>query len=119
MKLRRLHGMSAVAITAYAFVHIANHLAGLGGVDSHIAFMRVARLVYRQPVIEGLLLLSVAFQVYSGMTLVICGWKQRQGFMPWLQALSGAYLALFLLIHAGSTHERRGCSMPPSRNRWD
>jgi hypothetical protein len=102
MKLRKLHGMSALAITVYAFLHIANHLAGLGGVESHIAFMRAARLVYRQPVIEGLLLLCVAFQVYSGMTLVICGWKQRQGFMPWLQALSGAYLAMFLLVHVGA-----------------
>ena len=101
-ELRRLHGMSALAITVYALVHIANHLAGLGGVDSHISFMRAARLIYRQPVVEGLLLVSVAFQIYSGITLVIHGWKKRQGLMPWLQALSGAYLALFLLNHVGA-----------------
>jgi len=102
MTLRRLHGLSALLIAAFACVHIANHLVGLGGVESHLAFMRAARRVYRFPAVEALLLLAAAFQVGSGIALVARGWKQRQGFVPWLQAGSGAYLALFLLNHVGA-----------------
>lgn len=73
MTLRRLHGLSALLIAAYACVHMANHLVGLGGVESHIAFMRAARLVYRLPAVEGSLLLAVSFQIYSGLTFVVRG----------------------------------------------
>ena len=102
MTLRKLHVLSALLIAAYACVHIANHLVGLGGVASHIAFMETARSVYRLPVIEGLLLLCVAFQVASGLTFVVRGWKVRRGLVAWLQAGSGAYLAFFLLVHVGA-----------------
>jgi succinate dehydrogenase/fumarate reductase cytochrome b subunit len=102
MTLRRLHGLSALFIAVYACVHIANHLVGLGGVESHIAFMRTARLVYRFPVVEVVLLMAIAFQICSGLTFVVRGWRQRQGFMPWLQAASGAYLVFFLFNHVGA-----------------
>jgi hypothetical protein len=102
MTLRKLHGISALLIAAYAFVHIANHLVALGGVEAHIAFMRDARLVYRLPAVEALLLLAIAFQIGSGLTFIVRGWKQRRGFMPWLQAGSGAYLVFFFLNHVSS-----------------
>lgn len=97
--LRELHRFSALIIATYACLHIANHLAGLGGVELHIEFMRMIRLVYRQPAVEALLLASVAFQICSGLALVIQGWKQRRGFIPWLQAVSGIYLVLFFFNH--------------------
>jgi len=102
MTLRKLHGFSALLLVAYAVVHIANHLVGLGGVEAHIAFMQSFRSVYRIPVIEAALLGAVALQIYSGLTFVVRGWKKRQGFMPWLQAGSGAYLAFFFLNHVGA-----------------
>ena len=102
MTLRRFHGLSALLLVAYAVVHIANHLAGLAGAEAHIAFMHAFRSVYRTPVIEVMLLAAVTFQICSGLTLVVRGWKQRQGFIPWLQAGSGAYVAFFLLIHVGA-----------------
>ncbi len=102
MPLRRLHRTSAIVIAVFALFHIANHLASLGGVETHIEFMRVARLIYRQPVVEGLLLFCVAFQVLSGGWLFLRGLRARRGFVPWLQAASGACLALFLLIHVSA-----------------
>lgn len=102
MTLRKLHGLSALLVAAFACVHIANHLVGIGGIESHIAFMRAARLVYRFPVVEALLLVAVAFQIYSGLTFVVRDWKQRRGFVPWLQAGSGAYLVFFFLNHVGA-----------------
>jgi succinate dehydrogenase/fumarate reductase cytochrome b subunit len=102
MALRKLHTVSAVLIVAFVFVHIANHLAGLGGAATHIAFMEATRSVYRIRVIEWALLSCVAFQIVSGLTLFVRGWKQRHGFVPWLQAIAGAYLAFFLIVHVGS-----------------
>jgi succinate dehydrogenase/fumarate reductase cytochrome b subunit len=102
MKLRALHRYSSILIGAFAFAHITNHLVALNGVSSHIAFMELARHVYRQPIVESVLLLCVAFQAASGLWFVIHGWRQRRGLVPWLQALSGAYLALFLAVHVGA-----------------
>jgi hypothetical protein len=108
MTLRKLHGWSAVVIAAYALVHLANHLAGLNGVETHIAFMRVARVVYRSLPIEVLLLGAAAVQIYSGATFVVRGWRQRHGFVSWLQASSGAYMVFFFLFHVGAVMFGRG-----------
>jgi succinate dehydrogenase/fumarate reductase cytochrome b subunit len=102
MPLRKLHALSAVLIAAFVCVHLANHLVGLTGTAAHIDFMEAARAVYRLGVIEWVLLGCVAFQIISGLTLVVRGWKQRRGFVPWLQAVSGALLALFLIVHVGA-----------------
>jgi succinate dehydrogenase/fumarate reductase cytochrome b subunit len=102
MNLRKLHGLSALVVAAFVLVHIANHLAGLAGPDVHIAFMKTARSIYRFRVVEIVLLGCVAFQIVSGLTLLVRGWKQRQGFVAWVQAISGALLAFFLIVHVAS-----------------
>lgn len=102
MTLRNLHALSAILIAAFACLHLGNHLAGLSGVAKHIAFMEVARSVYRFPPVEFALLSCVAFQIVSGLTFVVRGWKQRHGLIPWLQAISGAYLSFFLVVHVGA-----------------
>ncbi|HYW55445.1 MAG TPA: hypothetical protein VE934_00670 [Polaromonas sp.] len=102
MTLRRLHALSAMVITAFACLHIANHLAGLGGASAHIAFMETARVVYRNRAVEWVLLACVGFQIISGLVFVIRGWKQRHGGIAWLQAASGAYLSFFLAVHVGA-----------------
>jgi len=102
MSLRALHRSSAFVVAAFAGIHLANHLASLAGVPAHIAFMEVARRLYRQPVVESLLLLCVAFQLSSGLSLFVRGWRRWRGGVAWLQALSGAVLALFLLVHVAA-----------------
>lgn len=100
--LRALHRASACVVGAFAAVHLVNHLVGLAGIDRHVAFMQAARLVYRQPVLEALLLACVAFQAASGLWLVAAGWRARRGRVARLQAGSGAYLAFFLVVHVGA-----------------
>ena len=102
MNLRIIHKYSALVIVAFAFLHITNHLMSLINIQSHIVFMDIARKIYRQPIVEGLLLLCVVFQATSGLWLLIRGWRQRRGFVAWLQAISGSYLACFLLVHVGA-----------------
>jgi hypothetical protein len=61
--------------------------------------MQAARAVYRQPAVEALLLGCVALQAVSGLWLVVARRRERRGAAAWAQALSGAYLAFFLLVH--------------------
>jgi hypothetical protein len=102
LSLRILHLTSGVVVAAYAALHIANHLAALFGFAAHIAFMQVARLVYRHPVVETVLLACVLWQVLSGVWLVAQGWRRRRGTVAWLQAGAGAYLVFFLVVHVGA-----------------
>jgi hypothetical protein len=51
---------------------------------------------------EVLLLVSVLLQIGTGVYFVKSRWGQRHGFYERLQALSGAYLAFFLLNHTGA-----------------
>lgn len=108
MTLRKAHALSAAFIAVFVCVHIANHLTGLAGAATHIAFMEAARSVYRLRLLEVTLLSCVAFQIVSGLRLFFQGWNQRHGFIPWLQAISGAYLSFFLMVHVGAVLVGRG-----------
>lgn len=102
LTLRHLHRICAIPVAIFAIVHMANHLLSLRSISSHVAFMEAARLIYRQPVIEVVLLLAVAFQVISGVSLIIRRWRLPRGSIAWLQTGSGAYLAFFLCVHVGA-----------------
>jgi succinate dehydrogenase/fumarate reductase cytochrome b subunit len=99
--VRTLHRLCAVLVALFVLAHLANHLAALGGIGAHLRFTEGARRVYRQPIVE-LVLLAVAVQAGSGLRLLAAGWKRRTGWLARLQAASGAYLALFLLIHVAA-----------------
>ena len=96
---RRLHRVAGAVLAVFLAIHVANHLAALAGVDAHVRFMDAARRVYRQPVVEAVLLLCVVLQAASGLRMLWTGRQRRRGLLPWLQAGSGAYVALFLAIH--------------------
>ena len=102
MAPRRLHRAAGAVLAVFLLVHVANHLAALAGVDAHIRFMDAARRVYRQPVVEAVLLLGVMLQAASGLRMLWTGRQRRRGVLAWLQAGSGAYVALFLAIHVAA-----------------
>ena len=101
-RLRSLHLASAMALALFLVLHLGNHIAGLWGQDTHIAYMTAARRIYRATWVEPILLGLVAWQATSGITMVLRGWKKRRGAVAWLQAISGLYLAFFLLNHVGA-----------------
>jgi succinate dehydrogenase/fumarate reductase cytochrome b subunit len=99
---RRLHRAGGALLAVFVAVHVANHLAALAGVEAHVRFMDAARRVYRQPAVEAVLLLCVVLQAASGLHMLWAGRSRRRGVLPWLQAGSGTYVALFLAIHVGA-----------------
>ena len=99
--IRNLHRYSAIPIAIFAVVHLTNHLASLLSISSHLAFMQAARLIYRQPVVEAVLLLAVALQIGSGVSIIVQRWRQHRCLAS-LQVWSGACLAFFLCAHVGA-----------------
>lgn len=102
LRLRGLHRLSAILIGVFLLLHMANHLAGLSGQEAHMTFMAKARAFYRHPAIEIPLIGLLLWQVGSGLRMLVRGWAKRRGAVAWLQAISGGYLAFFLLNHVGA-----------------
>ena len=61
--------------------------------------MEVIRPLYRNALIEPVLIALLIFQLATGVTMVLQGWRSRSGVVAWLQAVSGLYIAAFIVIH--------------------
>ena len=97
--IKGIHYYSGLTLAVFVGLHLLNHLMVLHSETLHINFMRVARKIYRQPVIEGVLLLAVALQIFTGTSLVIRKWPGAESWYDWAHIGSGIYLALFLINH--------------------
>ena len=100
--MKRIHYISGLTITIFVVLHLCNHAVSLVGVGSHIAFMDKLRLVYRNPIVETILLLAVLMQIISGLKLAMKLRSTPLALYKKLQVWSGVYLAIFLLIHVGN-----------------
>ena len=99
---RVAHGVSAALIACFVLFHLANHLSGLDGPNTHAAIMKAGRTVYRAPLIEPVLVILLLFQITSGVRLAWRWSSQRADTYRIFQIGSGAYLAAFLLAHMNS-----------------
>lgn len=100
--MKKLHYFSGVFITLFILLHLTNHLASLSGVEAHIHFMKQARKIYRNSLMEALLLAAVFMQIVSGIGLALKKRKQKNMFYQKLQIASGLYLAFFFIVHLGA-----------------
>ncbi|MFT3997101.1 MAG: hypothetical protein QM667_06820 [Asticcacaulis sp.] len=97
--MESLHKVSAGFVFAFLCLHMANHLLGLQGLETHLTFMAVARMVYRHPVVEMVVLLAFLLQILTGWALAREIWAKKKDFIHQLQAASGVYIAFFALTH--------------------
>ena len=100
--MKRLHFFSGLTLSIFIALHLFNHLISIFGVAAHINFMEQLRLVYRHPIIEILLLVSVLIQIITGVKFFFSKRKGVDGFYQKLQIWSGLYMAVFFLIHVGA-----------------
>lgn len=97
---KRVHGMLAGFILIFIAIHFATHFTALGGPQSHAAALDTARVLYQFPLVEVVLVLALAAQVALGLRLLTMIRKRvRKGFWHKVQFLSGAYLAIFIVLH--------------------
>lgn len=85
----------------FILLHLSNHLFALFGSEKHLQVMELLRNLYRFPPFEGLLLLAVLTQLFTGLKLVFHKWKNQPA-MVRLQVVSGLYLSFFLIVHVGT-----------------
>jgi len=95
------HGISASLILAlFILPHIGNHLAGAWNGASHLQIMQTVRLLYRDEIVQPLLLGLIAFQIASGIFLVRWRLKAPADIFGTLQTLTGLYVGIYILGHA-------------------
>jgi succinate dehydrogenase/fumarate reductase cytochrome b subunit len=100
---RQIHHATGVWLAVFIFLHLVNHLTALAGPNYHLGLMEQLRVLYRNPVMEALLLAAVALQIVSGLGLAGQVFRLKQkNWRDRLHLLSGLYLAFFLLIHVGA-----------------
>jgi hypothetical protein len=98
--IRIAHGVTALALLlVFLGAHVVNHFFGLVGAEAHAVVMKALRQIYRQPVVEPLVVAGFLFQVISGGYLA---WRltatATDGFRT-LQVASGVFLMIFTVSH--------------------
>ncbi len=97
--VRLLHRATVVALLAFVLAHLSNHLFALNSLAAHKTIQNALRLVYRNNVIEPLLIVAVFTQAVSGIALVWRARRSRRRFIDHAQAASGLVMAAFLCAH--------------------
>jgi hypothetical protein len=99
-RLAVAHGVSALVILLlFVGPHIGNHLAGFWSASVHTEIMNAARRVYRDDIVQPILLALIGFQILSGIMLV--RWKMRMpsDIFGTVQTMCGAYIGVYFLAH--------------------
>lgn len=100
--MKVIHYYSGVTLAIFVGIHLLNHALILHSSEWHINFMNAVRKVYRNPVIETLLLLAVGIQIVTGIYLVNNKWSLVESLFDFLHIASGLYMSLFLIIHVSA-----------------
>lgn len=100
--MKRIHFFSGIILTIFIGLHLTNHLISIAGIEAHINFMDALRKVYRNILVESILLICVFGQIITGLKLFSKKRKNVISFFPRLQLWTGMYLAIFLLIHVSA-----------------
>jgi len=101
--LRVAHGLSALGILViFLALHLANHLTFVAGPEVYRAVMKTVRRVYRQEVLQPLLIALFLFQVGSGVYLATRASAQPMDRFRSFQIGSGVFLAAYVLGHMNS-----------------
>jgi hypothetical protein len=101
--LRVAHGVSALALVViFLALHIANHLTFPAGERTFDAVMKVFRHVYRNGILQPLVVALFLFQVGTGLFFVWRLTAASSDRFRTFQIASGVYLAFYVLGHMDS-----------------
>lgn len=107
-KTKSLHRISGIIIAIFAAAHLFNHAMAWYGIETHRDIMEALRNIYRQPVVETVLLLCFGFQVYSGIKQAVTLRKAPHlSLNDRLQMYAGWAFAFFIVQHIGAVVGQR------------
>jgi hypothetical protein len=101
--LRVAHGISAACIVVmFLSLHIPNHLFFIEGQTEYMVVMKLFRHVYREAVIQPIIVALLLFQVVSGSYLGTRRASAPLDRFQTFQLASGTFLAFYILGHMNS-----------------
>lgn len=100
--MKKVHFLSGLTLSVFIGIHLFNHFYSIFGADQHISMMKTLRVVYRNPIVETLLVTAVLVQIFSGVQLLVHARKKAFTAFEKIHIWSGIYLAFFLVIHVGA-----------------
>jgi hypothetical protein len=107
-RLAIAHGVSALAILLlFVAPHITNHLAGFWNGSVHIEIMNAVRRVYRDDIVQPLLLTLIGFQILTGTVLVGRRMRMPSDFFGTVQTICGVYVGVYILAHVTAVFAAR------------
>jgi hypothetical protein len=99
-RLALAHGVSASAILLlFVGPHIVNHVAGFWNGPTHIEIMNAVRHLYRDDIVQPMLLALIGFQILSGTALVRRRMRMPSDWLGTVQTMSGVYVGVYFLAH--------------------
>ncbi len=100
-RLRTFHKVSAMILVSFASLHIINHLSGVFGIEAYNSVQRVLRYLYRNIIVEPILLTIISAQLVVGITLLVKSLRRGRprGFWAWTQVLSGGIFFYCMVEH--------------------
>ena len=100
MNARKLHRLNALFLTVFIMLHMATHISGLWGIEAYNATQKALRQLYRNPVVEPLLLTSSVSQIVLGAILLVRATRRGlRGFWSRVQVISGGIFLWFFTEH--------------------
>ncbi len=99
-RLALAHGVSASAILLlFIGPHIVNHAAGFWNGPVHTEIMNAARRVYRDDIVQPILLALIGFQILSGTILVRRRMRMPSDIFGTVQTMSAVFVGVYFLAH--------------------
>ncbi|MCA6247670.1 MAG: hypothetical protein IM671_13235 [Phenylobacterium sp.] len=97
------HRILAAGLAVFILVHLATQLTAVMGPQAHRQALTATQGLYRNPVVEPVLIAALLVQIVIGARLLARRWGQSEkGFWGWAQLLSGGYLIAFILLHSSA-----------------
>lgn len=104
--VKKFHRLTAYILIIFVTLHLINHLFLIAGYDTYNQVQEILNAVYRNPILEPLLIIAISFQVLSGLKMAISSLRrkpkrpfwQRQ-FWEKAQIISGFVFAYFIIEH--------------------
>jgi hypothetical protein len=107
-RLAVAHGVSALAILLlFVGPHIGNHLTGFWSGSVHTEIMSAARHIYRNDVVQPILLALIGFQILSGIVLVGRRMRMPGDTFGTVQTMCGVYIGVYFLAHVTAVFAAR------------
>lgn len=102
------HGISASAIVLlFIGPHLVNHVTGFWNGPLHVEVMSAVRRVYRNDIVQPILLALIGFQILSGATLLLRRMRMPSDLLGSIQTMSGIYVGIYILAHATAVFATR------------